>query len=200
MILVIDNYDSFTYNLVQYFGELGETLVVRRNDALTVDEVGAMSPEAIVISPGPCAPVDAGISVDVIRRYGAEIPLLGVCLGHQAIGEAYGGKVVRASRVMHGKLSHITHDGTGLFAGVPSPLGVMRYHSLIVERSSLPAELEVIAVAQDAPDEIHALRHRTHPVWGVQFHPESILTECGRDLLVNFLAMARQLRPTATQA
>ena len=197
MILVIDNYDSFTYNLVQYLGELGEEIVVYRNDALTVEQVGDLAPEAIVVSPGPCTPSEAGISVEVIRRYGAEIPLLGVCLGHQAIGEAYGGNVIRASRVMHGKLSHITHDGTGLFAGVPSPLGVMRYHSLIVERSSLPDELEVIAIAQDDPSEIHALRHRSHPVWGVQFHPESILTECGRDLLVNFLAMARQVPQTS---
>lgn len=193
MILVIDNYDSFTYNLVQYLGELGEEMLVYRNDALTVQQVGELAPEAIVVSPGPCTPLEAGISVDVIRRYGAEIPLLGVCLGHQAIGEAYGGNVIRASRVMHGKLSHITHNGTGLFAGVPSPLGVMRYHSLIVEHSSLPDELEIIAVAQDDPSEIHALRHRSYPVWGVQFHPESILTECGRDLLVNFLTMARQL-------
>ena len=193
MILVIDNYDSFTYNLVQYLGELGEELIVYRNDALTVEQVGELAPEAIVVSPGPCTPSAAGISVDVIRRYGAEIPLLGVCLGHQATVGAYGGNVIRASRVMHGKLSHITHDGTGLFAGVPSPLGVMRYHSLIVERSSLPDELEVIAVAQDDPSEIHALRHRTHPVWGVQFHPESILTESGRDLLVNFLWMARRV-------
>lgn len=194
MLLVIDNYDSFTYNLVQYFGELGETLEVHRNDALRVDEVGAMQPEAIVVSPGPCAPKDAGISVDVIRRYGAEIPLLGVCLGHQAIGEAYGGVVTRAARVMHGKLSHIAHDGTGLFAGVPSPFGVMRYHSLVVERDTLPAELEITATAVDDPTEIHALQHRVHPVWGVQFHPESILTEHGRTLLQNFLAMARLRR------
>ncbi|MBX9856901.1 MAG: aminodeoxychorismate/anthranilate synthase component II [Gemmatimonadaceae bacterium] len=194
MLLVIDNYDSFTYNLVQYFGELGETLEVHRNDALRVDEVGAMQPEAIVVSPGPCAPKDAGISVDVIRRYGAEIPLLGVCLGHQAIGEAYGGVVTRAARVMHGKLSHIAHDGTGLFAGVPSPFGVMRYHSLVVERDTLPAELEITATAVDDPTEIHALQHRVHPVWGVQFHPESILTEHGRALLQNFLAMARLRR------
>ncbi len=197
MLLVIDNYDSFTYNLVQYFGELGETLEVHRNDALRVDEVGAMQPEAIVVSPGPCAPKDAGISVDVIRRYGAEIPLLGVCLGHQAIGEAYGGVVTRAARVMHGKLSHIAHDGTGLFAGVPSPFGVMRYHSLVVERDTLPAELEITATAVDDPTEIHALQHHVHPVWGVQFHPESILTEHGRTLLQNFLAMAR-LRRAAT--
>jgi anthranilate synthase/aminodeoxychorismate synthase-like glutamine amidotransferase len=194
MLLVIDNYDSFTYNLVQYFGELGETVVVHRNDALGVDAVGALAPEAIVVSPGPCTPREAGISVDVIRRWGPTIPILGVCLGHQAIGEAYGGVVVRASRVMHGKRSAIVHDGTGLFAGLPSPLAVMRYHSLVVERASLPACLEVLAVAEDDPDEIHALRHRAHPVWGVQFHPESILTDRGRDLLVNFLALARAAR------
>ena len=194
MLLVIDNYDSFTYNLVQYFGELGETLEVHRNDALTVDQVGAMAPDAIVISPGPCSPREAGISVDVIRRYGGEIPLLGVCLGHQAIGEAYGGVVTRASRVMHGKMSQLVHDGTGLFAGIPSPFGVMRYHSLIVERATLPAELQVTAVAVDDADEIHALQHRTHPVWGVQFHPESILTEHGRELLVYFLTMSRAFR------
>ncbi len=194
MLLVIDNYDSFTYNLVQYFGELGETLEVHRNDTLSVDDVGAMQPEAIVVSPGPCSPREAGISVDVIRRYGSQIPLLGVCLGHQAIGEAYGGVVTRASRVMHGKMSQLRHDGTRLFAGVPSPFGVMRYHSLIVERDSLPAELEVTATAVDDPREIHALQHRTHPVWGVQFHPESILTEHGRELLVNFLGMARAHR------
>ena len=194
MLLVIDNYDSFTYNLVQYFGELGEALEVHRNDTLSVDDVGAMQPEAIVVSPGPCSPREAGISVDVIRRYGSQIPLLGVCLGHQAIGEAYGGVVTRASRVMHGKMSQLRHDGTRLFAGVPSPFGVMRYHSLIVERDSLPAELEVTATAVDDPREIHALQHRTHPVWGVQFHPESILTEHGRELLVNFLGMARAHR------
>lgn len=196
MLLVIDNYDSFTYNLVQYFGELGETLEVHRNDALTVEQVGNMAPEAIVVSPGPCSPREAGISVDVIRRYGGEIPLLGVCLGHQAIGEAYGGVVTRADRVMHGKISQLLHDGTGLFAGIPSPFAVMRYHSLIVERATLPAELQVTAVAVDDANEIHALQHRTHPVWGVQFHPESILTEHGRDLLVNFLAMSRAFRAT----
>jgi anthranilate synthase/aminodeoxychorismate synthase-like glutamine amidotransferase len=191
MLLVIDNYDSFTYNLVQYFGELGEVLEVHRNDALTVDQVGQMAPEAIVVSPGPCSPREAGISVEVIRRYGETIPLLGVCLGHQAIGEAYGGVVTRAQRVMHGKMSQITHDGSGLFAGVPSPFGVMRYHSLVVEQATLPPALEVTARAIDDPSEIHALRHRTHPVWGVQFHPESILTEHGRTLLANFLTMAR---------
>jgi anthranilate synthase/aminodeoxychorismate synthase-like glutamine amidotransferase len=197
MLLVIDNYDSFTYNLVQYLGELGETLEVHRNDALTVEQVGDMAPDAIVVSPGPCSPREAGISVDVIRRYGAGIPLLGVCLGHQAIGEAYGGVVTRADRVMHGKMSQLMHDGTGLFAGIPSPFGVMRYHSLIVERATLPADLQVTAVAVDNVNEIHALQHRTHPVWGVQFHPESILTEHGRDLLVNFLAMSRAFRATS---
>ena len=197
MLLVIDNYDSFTYNLVQYLGELGDTLEVHRNDALTVEQVGDMAPDAIVVSPGPCTPREAGISVDVIRRYGAGIPLLGVCLGHQAIGEAYGGVVTRADRVMHGKMSQLTHHGTGLFAGIPSPFGVMRYHSLIVERATLPADLQVTAVAVDNVNEIHALQHRTHPVWGVQFHPESILTEHGRDLLVNFLAMSRAFRATS---
>jgi anthranilate synthase component II len=191
MILVIDNYDSFTYNLVQYLGELGETPVVRRNDAITVDEVGEMAPRGIVLSPGPCTPADAGITIGVIRRWGPTIPTLGVCLGHQAIGEAYGGRVVRARQVMHGKTSRVRHDGRGIFAGVPSPLQVMRYHSLTVEPSTLPSELEVAAHADDDPTEIHAVRHRTHPVWGVQFHPESILTECGRDLLRNFLTLTR---------
>jgi anthranilate synthase component 2 len=198
MLLVIDNYDSFTYNLVQYFGELGEVLEVHRNDALTVHDVGAMAPHAIVVSPGPCSPREAGISVDVIRTYGSTIPLLGVCLGHQAIGEAYGGVVTRADRVMHGKMSPIVHDGTKLFAGIPSPFSVMRYHSLIVESETLPAVLEVTAVAQDHPTEIHALQHRIHPVWGVQFHPESILTQHGQALLINFLAMSRTFR-SATQ-
>ena len=191
MILVIDNYDSFTYNLVQYLGELGESPVVRRNDAITVEQVGDLAPRGIVLSPGPCTPSEAGITIGVIRRWGPSIPILGVCLGHQAIGEAYGGKVVRARQVMHGKTSRVTHDGTGIFAGVPSPLQVMRYHSLTVEPSSLPAELEVAARAHDDPGEIHALRHRTHPVWGVQFHPESILTESGHALLRNFLTLTR---------
>jgi anthranilate synthase component II len=194
MILVIDNYDSFTYNLVQYLGELGERLTVRRNDELSVDEILQMAPDAIVVSPGPCTPSEAGVSVELIQRAGAQIPMLGVCLGHQAIGEAYGGRVIRARRVMHGKQSRIEHDGTGLFAGVPSPLSVMRYHSLIVERETLPPDLVVTAVAEDDPSEIHAMQHRTHPVWGVQFHPESILTEHGRQLLVNFLAMAGAAR------
>ena len=199
MLLVIDNYDSFTYNLVQYFGELGEDVEVRRNDAITVDDARRMAPEAIVVSPGPCTPTEAGISVEVIRQLGADIPILGVCLGHQAMGEAYGGRVVRASRVMHGKRSRIVHDQTGLFTDVPSPFAVMRYHSLIVERATLPSVLEITAVAEDAPNEIHAMRHRVHPVWGVQFHPESILTEHGKTLLVNFLAMARSARASSVQ-
>jgi anthranilate synthase/aminodeoxychorismate synthase-like glutamine amidotransferase len=190
MILVIDNYDSFTYNLVQYLGDLGERPVVRRNDEITVDEVGSLAPRAIVLSPGPCTPAEAGVTIPVIKRWGAEIPMLGVCLGHQAIGEAYGGRVVRAQRVMHGKTSPVDHDGEGLFGGLPSPLEVMRYHSLVVEQSSLPAELEVIARAANDPSEIHALRHREHRVWGVQFHPESILTHGGRELLQNFLDLA----------
>jgi len=190
MLLVIDNYDSFTYNLVQYLGELGADVVVRRNDAVTVDEVGALRPSAIVISPGPCAPSQAGITVPLIRQWGSSIPTLGVCLGHQAIGEAYGGRVVRARHVMHGKASTVRHDGTGLFDGLPTPLSVMRYHSLIVERESFPSELEVLAVSTEDPTEIHALRHRTHPVWGVQFHPESILTTGGKTILRNFLSLA----------
>ncbi|MBC8085794.1 MAG: aminodeoxychorismate/anthranilate synthase component II [Phycisphaerae bacterium] len=195
MILVLDNYDSFTYNLVQYLGELGEDILVKRNDALSVEDVGLLAPDAIVVSPGPCTPAEAGISVPLIQKWGAEIPVLGVCLGHQAIGEAYGGKVIRASRVMHGKMSAITHDGTGLFEQVPSPLNVMRYHSLTVESATLPACLEMTAVAADDSTEIHALQHRTHPVWGVQFHPESILTQSGRQILKNFLRMAGVVKP-----
>ena len=192
MILILDNYDSFTYNLVQYLGELGETLRVERNDAISVDDVAALRPSAIVLSPGPGAPAEAGITVPVIQRYGAQVPILGVCLGHQAIGEAYGGRVIRAPRgVMHGKTSSVLHDGTGLFAGLPSPLRVMRYHSLVVEHDTLPSCLEVTARAADDATEIHAIRHRTHPVWGVQFHPESILTQEGKHLLANFLQLAR---------
>jgi anthranilate synthase component II len=190
MILVIDNYDSFTYNLVQYLGELGAELVVKRNDALTVAEVGELAPAAIVLSPGPCAPAQAGITVETVRRWGASIPILGVCLGHQAIGEAYGGVVGRAAHVMHGKTSLVVHGGEGVFAGLPTPLEVMRYHSLIVERHSLPAELEVVAHSQDDPAEIQAVRHRVHPVFGVQFHPESIKTEHGKTILRNFLELS----------
>jgi len=191
MILVIDNYDSFTYNLVQYLGELGATVEVRRNDAISVDDIEALEPSAIVLSPGPCTPAEAGITIPVIRRWGASIPMLGVCLGHQAIGEAFGGRVVRADRVMHGKTSLVTHDGTGVFAGLPSPLEVMRYHSLVIEPSSLPPSLTVTARALDAPDEIHAVRHAEFPVFGVQFHPESIMTQHGKQMLANFLEVAR---------
>ncbi|MDQ3696638.1 MAG: aminodeoxychorismate/anthranilate synthase component II [Gemmatimonadota bacterium] len=190
MLLVIDNYDSFTYNLVQYFGELGAEPLVRRNDAISVEEVGALRPRAIVLSPGPRTPTEAGITIPVVRRWGAEIPILGVCLGHQAIAQAYGGRVVRAERVMHGKTSRIDHAGDGLFEGLPSPLEVMRYHSLIVERSTLPAELAVAAVASGDQSEIHAIRHVSHPVWGVQFHPESVLTTGGKRMLANFLTLA----------
>ncbi|HXD50049.1 MAG TPA: aminodeoxychorismate/anthranilate synthase component II [Gemmatimonadaceae bacterium] len=191
MLLVIDNYDSFTYNLVQYLGELGAEATVRRNDAITVDEIGRLAPSAIVVSPGPCTPSEAGVTVDAIRRWGPSIPTLGVCLGHQAIGQAYGGAVVRADRVMHGKTSEICHDGTGIFAGLPSPMTVMRYHSLIVDRGSMPESLEIVAVAKDDPTEVHAVRHREHPVYGVQFHPESIMTPQGKALLQNFLELAR---------
>ena len=189
MLLVIDNYDSFTYNLVQYLGELGADVLVRRNDAVTVDEIGELAPDGIVLSPGPCAPAQAGVTVDVIRAWGATTPILGVCLGHQAIGEAYGGRVVRAARAVHGKTSRISHDGSELFAGLPSPLQVGRYHSLTVERSTLPDSLRIVATAENDESEIHALRHRTHPVWGVQFHPESVLTPDGKQLLRNFLGL-----------
>jgi anthranilate synthase component II len=190
MILVIDNYDSFTFNLVQYLGELGARPTVRRNDEITVDDIGALEPTAIVISPGPCAPAQAGISVATVQRWGSTIPTLGVCLGHQAVGEAYGGRVVRAGRVMHGKTSRVRHAQRDLFANLPDPMQVMRYHSLVVEAESLPDELMVLAHADDDPTEIHAVRHREHPVWGVQFHPESILTPEGKRLLANFLEMA----------
>jgi len=189
LILVIDNYDSFTWNLVQYLGELGAELEVRRNDELTVEEIERRAPERIVVSPGPCTPAEAGVSVDVIRRLGPTTPILGVCLGHQAIGAAYGGEVVRARRVMHGKTSPIRHTGEGIFHGLPSPLTVARYHSLVIEPSTLPAELEVLATTDEPghETEIQAVRHREHPVWGVQFHPESIASEHGHALLRNFL-------------
>jgi anthranilate synthase/aminodeoxychorismate synthase-like glutamine amidotransferase len=190
MLLVIDNYDSFTYNLVQYLGELGAELSVRRNDQITVDEIGVLAPSALILSPGPCAPAQAGVTVDAIRRWGATIPTLGVCLGHQAIGEAYGGDVVRAERVMHGKTSLVEHHGTDVFAGLPSPMEVMRYHSLVVDRTTLPDCLEITAVASDDPNEIHGVRHKTHPVFGVQFHPESVMTPHGKQLLRNFLELA----------
>jgi anthranilate synthase component 2 len=189
VILVIDNYDSFTWNLVQYLGELGADPVVRRNDELSVEEIEALAPERIVVSPGPCTPAEAGVSVDVIRRLGPSTPILGVCLGHQSIGAAYGGDVVRAQRVMHGKTSPIRHTGEDIFQGLPSPLTVARYHSLVIEPSTLPAELEVLATTDEpgSETEIQAVRHREHPVWGVQFHPESIASEHGHALLRNFL-------------
>ncbi|HET9123081.1 MAG TPA: aminodeoxychorismate/anthranilate synthase component II [Acidiferrobacteraceae bacterium] len=185
MILMIDNYDSFTYNLVQYLGELGSDVRVFRNDQLTVDDVADMRPDAIVISPGPCTPNEAGISVDLIARLGGDIPVLGVCLGHQSIGQAYGGAIVRARSLMHGKTSAIYHTGQGVFQGLPNPFTATRYHSLVIERSSLPACLDITAWTED--DEIMGVRHRTLPVEGVQFHPESILTEHGHDLLANFV-------------
>jgi anthranilate synthase/aminodeoxychorismate synthase-like glutamine amidotransferase len=187
MLLVIDNYDSFTYNLVQYLGELGETIEVHRNDALTLDEIAAKRPARIVISPGPCTPNEAGISVDVIKRFAGKIPILGVCLGHQSIGAAFGGDVVRADRLMHGKTSMIHHDGKTIYEGLANPFEATRYHSLIVKRETLPACLEVSAETKER--EIMGLRHREFPVEGVQFHPESILTRVGKDLLRNFLRL-----------
>ena len=186
MILVIDNYDSFTYNLVQYLGELGAQPFVRRNNEITLEEIAALKPERIVISPGPGRPEQAGITIDVIKTFGPTTPLLGVCLGHQAIGMAFGGEVVRASAPMHGKTSSITHDGQGVFAGIASPLNVARYHSLIVDRKGGPADLEVAAQV-DNDGTVMALRHRTLPIHGVQFHPESIMTREGQHLLRNFL-------------
>ena len=185
MLLMIDNYDSFTYNLVQYFGELGQQVKVVRNDALDVAGIAALAPERIVISPGPCTPTEAGISLATIGRFGGEIPLLGVCLGHQAIGQAFGGKVVNAARVMHGKVSSVRHDGKGVYAGIPDGFAATRYHSLAVERESLPACLEVTAQSEEG--EIMGLRHRTLPIEGVQFHPEAMLTEHGHAMLKNFL-------------
>ncbi|HVY37241.1 MAG TPA: aminodeoxychorismate/anthranilate synthase component II [Polyangia bacterium] len=190
MLLVIDNYDSFTYNLVQYLSEIVENganaIRVIRNDELPAAEIAALAPSHIVISPGPCTPNEAGISLDVIRTYAGKIPILGVCLGHQSIGQAFGGQVVRAPRVMHGKTSQIFHDGKGVFHGLPNPFEATRYHSLVIEKSSVPPDLEV--TARTADEEIMAVRHRTLPVEGVQFHPESFLTTCGKDLLRNFIA------------
>jgi anthranilate synthase/aminodeoxychorismate synthase-like glutamine amidotransferase len=183
---MIDNYDSFTYNLVQYFGELGETVRVVRNDEVSVEEIASLRPDRIVVSPGPCTPNEAGISLDVIRGFKGRIPILGVCLGHQAIGQAFGGRVVHAKTLMHGKVSGIHHRGEGVFAGLPSPYNATRYHSLAIERESCPAELEITAWTEDG--EIMGVRHRSLPVEGVQFHPESILTEHGHALLRNFLA------------
>jgi anthranilate synthase component 2 len=187
MILMIDNYDSFTYNLVQYLGDLGAELRVVRNDEITLEEIEQLAPERIVISPGPCTPREAGISRDVVRHFGPRVPTLGVCLGHQAIGEVFGGEVVRAERVWHGKTSMIHHNGQAIFRGLPNPFEATRYHSLIVRRSTLPSCLEITAWTEDGL--IMGLQHREHPVWGVQFHPESILTTAGKDLLRNFLTL-----------
>jgi anthranilate synthase component 2 len=190
MILMIDNYDSFTWNLVQYLQALGAEVMVVRNDELAVDAIDALAPERIVISPGPCTPNEAGVSVEVIQRLGARVPILGVCLGHQAIGQAYGGRVVRAGRIMHGKTSRIRHRGQGVFAGLPDGYEATRYHSLVVDKAALPGSLEVTAWTENedgSVEEIMGLRHREHPVEGVQFHPESILTEHGHALLENFL-------------
>jgi len=192
MLLVLDNYDSFTYNLVQYAGELGADPVVYRNDALTTEGALALEPDAIIVSPGPCTPKEAGISVPLIRAAAGRVPILGVCLGHQAIGEAFGGTVVRADRIMHGKTTDVVHDGRGVFAGLPSPLRAMRYHSLVVSPRGLPAELMVTGWSADRPpgQEIMALRHCEYPIFGVQFHPESIATEQGKAILANFLELA----------
>jgi anthranilate synthase/aminodeoxychorismate synthase-like glutamine amidotransferase len=187
MLLVIDNYDSFTYNLVQYFGELGADLLVRRNDEITLDEIAALAPERICISPGPCTPKEAGVSSAVIQTFGPRIPLLGVCLGHQCVGDVFGGDVVRAGRLMHGKTSPILHDGRGIFAGLPSPFEATRYHSLLVKRETFPDVLEISA--ETAEGEIMGLRHKEYPIHGVQFHPESILTLEGKRLLQNFLSL-----------
>ena len=189
MLLMIDNYDSFTYNIVQYFGELGEDVQVYRNDRITLDEIEKLGPARIVVSPGPCSPEEAGISVEAIKHFAGKIPLLGVCLGHQAIGAAFGGKIVRSSTLMHGKTSPIIHNGKGLFAGLPSPFNATRYHSLVVEKASFPDTLEITAWVEEG--EIMGLQHRDLPVWGVQFHPESILTEGGMQILNNFLEMSR---------
>jgi len=188
-VLVIDNYDSFVYNLVQYLGELGSDPIVHRHDALTLDEISALDPDAILVSPGPGTPDDAGLSNEVIRSFAGRRPVLGVCLGHQCMGQVFGGEVVRAPQVMHGKTSVIHHDGRGVFEGLPNPFEATRYHSLIVDRRSVPAELEITAETDDGI--VMGLRHREHAVEGVQFHPESILTASGHDLLRNFLAMTQ---------
>lgn len=191
MVFVLDNYDSFTYNLVQYFGELGATIEVRRNDQVSVQEIEAMRPDRIVVSPGPCTPSDAGISIGVIRHFAGKVPVLGVCLGHQAIGEAFGGKIIRAKTLMHGKTSEVEHDGKTVFRGVRSPMTATRYHSLIVRESDLPTDLEISARTTDNDGNtiIMGLRHKHLPVEGVQFHPESVLTRDGRQLIKNFLAL-----------
>lgn len=187
MILLIDNYDSFTYNLAQYLGELGQSVEVVRNDAIDLAGVTAKRPDRIVVSPGPCTPNEAGISVPLIREFAGKLPILGVCLGHQSIGAAFGGNIVRAKRVMHGKTSTVTHNRQDCFADIPTPYTVVRYHSLVIERSTLPKELSITAESDDG--EIMGVRHKTLPIWGVQFHPESIVTEHGHQLLRNFIAL-----------
>jgi anthranilate synthase/aminodeoxychorismate synthase-like glutamine amidotransferase len=195
MLLIIDNYDSFTYNLVQYFGELGAKPLVKRNDEITVEEIEAMKPEAVVISPGPCTPKEAGISNEVIARIGPKLPVLGVCLGHQCIGHVYGATVVRAARLMHGKTSPILHDGTGVFGALPNPFEATRYHSLLIDPPTVPESL--LVNARTAEGEIMGVHHRTFPIHGVQFHPESILTRHGKELLANFLRMTEQFHSKA---
>lgn len=187
MLLMIDNYDSFTYNLVQYFGELGEEVIVFRNDKITIPEIEKINPDRIVISPGPCTPKEAGISIDVIKYFKGKLPILGVCLGHQAIGAAFGGRIVRAKNLMHGKTSMIFHDGKTIFEGIPNPFEATRYHSLVIERETLPEELIITAWTEDG--EIMGVRHRRYIIEGVQFHPESILTKHGHDILRNFLKL-----------
>ncbi len=187
MLLVIDNYDSFTYNLVQYFGELGAVIEIRRNDEISIEEIKALHPEKICISPGPCTPNEAGISCDVVKEFGPSIPLLGVCLGHQSIGQVFGGEIVRAEKLMHGKTSMIKHNGKGLFEDVPNPFEATRYHSLLIKKDSLPDCLEITAEAKTENKEIMGIRHKEFPIHGLQFHPESILTGNGKKLLSNFL-------------
>ena len=191
MVFVLDNYDSFTYNLVQYLGELGAEVEVRRNDQVTVQEIEALRPDRIVISPGPCTPQDAGISIELIRHFTGKVPVLGVCLGHQALGAAFGGNIVRARNLMHGKTSTVQHDGKTIFQNLPAPMTATRYHSLIVQEEGLPKELEISAgtVERDGSRVIMGLRHRRYPVEGVQFHPESVLTDAGKQLIENFLAL-----------
>jgi anthranilate synthase/aminodeoxychorismate synthase-like glutamine amidotransferase len=189
MILMIDNYDSFTYNLVHYLGELGEKVLVFRNDKIKLEDVGKLNPDMVVVSPGPCTPREAGISVDLIKELAGRIPILGVCLGHQSIGYAFGGKIVRAKRLLHGKTSMIYHDGREVYEGLPNPFEAIRYHSLLVEKESLPDELEITAWTDE--DEIMGIRHKEYLIEGVQFHPESILTKNGKDLLKNFIKMAK---------
>jgi anthranilate synthase/aminodeoxychorismate synthase-like glutamine amidotransferase len=191
MVFVLDNYDSFTYNLVQYLGELGEEVVVRRNDRVLINEIDAMRPARIVVSPGPCTPQEAGISIELIRHFAGNLPILGVCLGHQAIGAAFGGNIVRAKNLMHGKTSQVEHDGRTIFRGVPSPITCTRYHSLIVEERTLPPELEITARAteRDGSVVIMGVRHRHAPIEGVQFHPESVLTQSGKQIVANFLQL-----------